>query len=863
MKLKSFFVLGLVITFFGIFTAQTAFASAEDKSVFVVFEDDVNILTESKATIQSVGGSTTVSLPPQVVIGTVPSSRIADLRSKKGVEAVYSESIDLKQFDLDSELYLFGAAWNEMQQPAFQSRSAQPVQVGDIDNGILIPDSSEHFSSRSIPEAKSAPYGAGYYDTSEVMIGSVSVGMFLTESDGSLDPNTENWSSGEESTVIAETVAALNWWVARSAQYIHTPLSFVLNVYTGRTDVRARTQYEPINRSGDGLIDLWGPEILANFGYTTNDGGANKFYTRAYQFINDMRNNDGTDWGFLAYVAQDSADTNGMFTDGTFAFALLGGPATQLTYKNDGWGPTNFDSVFAHEMGHIFYANDEYFSAVRDCTEKTGYYYTENQNSEYNSKGGSCAINEDSLMRSTLSAYQSGSIDVYAREQIGWRDSDGDAYSDIVDHKPILSISSNNSASNFSPTISGSISVGLETNQNKYGSGATHGVFGLPINSINVDDITSITYSIDGGSSQALSFTNSGSIGFSIQPGQLTRGSHTLQFSVQTKYTNGTHVLNYVFDVGAVQRLIVTGSGIDRSPYVRTFGYLGDKRTEFLAYSDSYKGGIEVATGDLDGDGIDEIITGTMEGGPQVRVFDQQGNPKLTNGFFAYSKNFRGGVRVAAGDLDGDGKDEIIAGAGDGGGPQVRTFDYKGDPVFTPGFFAYGENFRGGVYVASGDLNGDGKDEIITGAGNGGGPQVRVFTRYGEPTVTNGFFAYGENFRGGVLVDSYDLDGDGVAEILAGSGFTGGPQVRTFRGDGSLIFTPGFFAYNDSFRGGVFVKGYDLNADNKGEIITGTGYSGGPHIRIFTRYGVPYLTPGFFSEDSGSRSGAVVSAGLF
>ncbi|MCH7492250.1 S8 family serine peptidase [Patescibacteria group bacterium] len=141
------------------------------------------------------------------------------------------------------------------------------------------------------------------------------------------------------------------------------------------------------------------------------------------------------------------------------------------------------------------------------------------------------------------------------------------------------------------------------------------------------------------------------------------------------------------------------------------------------------------------------ILTGTGNGGgPQVRVLDDGGN--LQSQFFAYADTFRGGVNVAAGDVDGDGIMEIITGAGDTGGPQVRVFSNKG--ALKAQFFAYHESFRGGVQVASGDMYGDGAYEIITGAGNGGGPQVRVFSLKGN--VRSQFFAYLDNFRGGVNV---------------------------------------------------------------------------------------------------------------
>ena len=65
-------------------------------------------------------------------------------------------------------------------------------------------------------------------------------------------------------------------------------------------------------------------------------------------------------------------------------------------------------------------------------------------------------------------------------------------------------------------------------------------------------------------------------------------------------------------------------------------------------------------------------------------------------------------------------------------------------------FFAYDEAFRGGVRVAVGDLGEDGKAEIYTAAGPGGGPHVRIFDEHGK--VTGSFFAFEEDLRNGVNV---------------------------------------------------------------------------------------------------------------
>ena len=100
--------------------------------------------------------------------------------------------------------------------------------------------------------------------------------------------------------------------------------------------------------------------------------------------------------------------------------------------------------------------------------------------------------------------------------------------------------------------------------------------------------------------------------------------------------------------------------------------------------------------------------------------------------FYAYDPTFPGGVFVACGDVTGDGLAEVITGAGPGGGPHVRAFSFAGGVVTeVASFFAYDPAFPGGVTVAAADLTGDGVAEIITGAGPGGGPHVRAFSLAG------------------------------------------------------------------------------------------------------------------------------------
>ncbi len=246
--------------------------------------------------------------------------------------------------------------------------------------------------------------------------------------------------------------------------------------------------------------------------------------------------------------------------------------------------------------------------------------------------------------------------------------------------------------------------------------------------------------------------------------------------------------------------------------FVRIFDKIGaTKRTGFFAYTGVAAGGDKVMSEDIDHDGKKEKI---VAGNSQVQIYDDDGS--LHASFYPYTTVYHQGVNLAVADLEGDGSVEIVTGTENGGGAQIRIFNSDGK-LINPGFFAYDKAFRGGVNVAVGDLNGDGTKEIIAGAGVGGGPHVRVFNKDGK-LINPGFFAYDPNFRGGVNVAVGDLDGNGVDEIVTGPGKGGGPQIRVFNKDGVLL-NPGFFAYAASGRDGVEVSVSDLDGDGKAEII--------------------------------------------
>jgi hypothetical protein len=161
-----------------------------------------------------------------------------------------------------------------------------------------------------------------------------------------------------------------------------------------------------------------------------------------------------------------------------------------------------------------------------------------------------------------------------------------------------------------------------------------------------------------------------------------------------------------------------------------------------------------VAVGDVDGAGAGEILTGTGEGEtPQVRVYTGTGADTGLR-FFAYERPFLGGVRIASCDVNGDGIDELITAPGPGRAPTIRVLSLAGGIVHELiAFDAFEPGFTGGTSIACADLDSDGSAEVIVGAGPGRAPEVQVYS-VGLSSITPRatFLAYEAGFLGGVRV---------------------------------------------------------------------------------------------------------------
>ncbi len=281
------------------------------------------------------------------------------------------------------------------------------------------------------------------------------------------------------------------------------------------------------------------------------------------------------------------------------------------------------------------------------------------------------------------------------------------------------------------------------------------------------------------------------------------------------------------------------GPGQSSSDTARLFAFedLAPELCCFAAYdSGEPTRGLQLACGDVLGTGVDQVVVAPGPGdfGPEIRVYHADGTLVDNGSFLAFSYN-NIGASVCCGDLNGDGVDEIIAGAGPGQlyKPGVKVFSYSGgtfNSITELGFLAFPREQGFGVNVACGDVDGDGCDEIITGCGPG--PvlcaRVRVFKlEDGSIKAVDGldFVAYDMDTRG-VNVASGDVDGDGYDEIITGPGpaLNCGSDVRIFDVDGGNSPSSGL-----AFRAfpmphfGVKVAAADVDNDCFEEVITAPG----------------------------------------
>jgi hypothetical protein len=322
-------------------------------------------------------------------------------------------------------------------------------------------------------------------------------------------------------------------------------------------------------------------------------------------------------------------------------------------------------------------------------------------------------------------------------------------------------------------------------------------------------------------------------------PSSTTPGSGDFTFTGST-----TPIVRYT-GIETVQPVgwLVTAPDAGRSPEVQVFdAQSGILRFDITAFDPSFQGGVRVAVGDVNGDGIPDIITAEgpgagTSGDSLVHVFDGITGQPLAGplGSFDPFPGFHGGLYVAAADLTGDGYADVIVGQDAGGQGWVNIYGGQTGGLLAQ-FQPFG-SFAGGVRLAAGPVANNGHVDLIAGAGPGGQPQVEVFDGPslvgGLDTAVATFDAFDPRFTGGVYVAAGLIHGQGQppGEIIVGEGAGGEPRVSVFDGTGQQLQS--FLAFAPGFKGGVRVAAADVDGDGRSDNVAAEGPGGLPRVRGF------------------------------
>lgn len=300
---------------------------------------------------------------------------------------------------------------------------------------------------------------------------------------------------------------------------------------------------------------------------------------------------------------------------------------------------------------------------------------------------------------------------------------------------------------------------------------------------------------------------------------------------VETTPANNSAMVTGQVSTNVRSGIIAVGADSGGQPLVRVYdAATRAEKFTLTPYATTFRGGVRVAVADVTGDGIGDIITVPGPGtAAWVRVFDGRNGTALSGTigrFLGLSSTLTTGAYVAAGDVNGDGRADVIVGTDSGTTAQVRIFN--GVTAALMRTITPLGTFSGGVRVAAADVNGDGRNEVITAPGPGTTPVVKAFNASTGATLWS-FTAGDAAYRGGLFVAAADVDGDGRAEVMIGTGTGGTSTLRMYRGTDQQLLQQ-FTAFDSTFTGGARVALLDLDGDGRADPLAGTGPGVSPRL---------------------------------
>jgi hypothetical protein len=245
--------------------------------------------------------------------------------------------------------------------------------------------------------------------------------------------------------------------------------------------------------------------------------------------------------------------------------------------------------------------------------------------------------------------------------------------------------------------------------------------------------------------------------------------------------------------------------------FVRFINKDGERvRNGFFVSDPSYQGGDTVLKKDLNGDGKKDTI---VVSGNKLRVWRHDGQPYQST--YPYGAQYHGELHIDVSDIDSNGKEDIIIAPDYGYNKPLKFLTYDGVDL-QDDWYPYGTRYAGGYSLAVGDVTGDGASEIVIGAGRGSQPLVSVYSLARKRIKS--WQPYERSFRGGVRLAVGDVNGDGKNEVVVGPGPGKKPQIKIFDKAGTLLFKQ-FTAYSSFVNTGVDIAMMDVDFDGADDIL--------------------------------------------
>lgn len=403
---------------------QLAAAAAPGRQNTLVILDtlDMESFHETTALVQEQGGEVPQAYPPNAFVATLDPEGERALRQHPAVKLLERGilnpgSIAHLRGQAGTAAHIWNTVFQGLPDPLAVAAPFAPVPRQEGPDFVVPPPEAPGLQS-----ASGAPTST---QTSEFMAGKIVYSVIFVESSGTKgycsppDPQSENWDSARQSTVLAKISEGMAFWTSRANR--PKPLSFVLDNMGKRP-----TSCEPITHGFNDSLDRgkWIADVLTAKGYPATPAN---HQTIARTLVNDRRVALRADWGILILVVDSFNDADGNFTDGRSAGADLNGPLQYLTYDNGGWGISRMHLVTRHETGHNFGALDEY--AVSGCSTLDSWGYLNEANASCNNGGD---IGDISVMGEG-SELDNPAVDVSisARGALGWRNPSGNVV-DVV-----------------------------------------------------------------------------------------------------------------------------------------------------------------------------------------------------------------------------------------------------------------------------------------------------------------------------------------------------------------------------------------------------------------------------------------------